>query len=306
MLDDATAGTALALGSAGALTVQAGSSGVAATRATGANAELGTAAGGSVVISSVGAVGTAANRVQFAAGQGNITVTVTGAGNAAYLDGVNVVSLGAITTNNGVVDVTTQAGAMTIGALVSTGGGTASFNTLGGDTINLNANVNTANGAISFLDPVVLGINSTLTATGGITFLSTVNALAAGVQSLDATGGPVSVTGPVGATTALSALTVSGTTVTVGSIGGAGAGVTGATSLTATTSMNLSGTTYRAHQQELHIGTRIHDHAERWRGGVVHFHGRCDQLRDGRGEAEQRVKHQRGKRRRGDIHPWGD
>ena len=69
-LDDGGAGTARGLGSAGALTVQAGSSGVAATRATGANAELDTAAGGSVVISSVGAVGTAANRVQFAAGQG--------------------------------------------------------------------------------------------------------------------------------------------------------------------------------------------------------------------------------------------
>jgi hypothetical protein len=242
-------GTALALGSAGALTVRAGTGGVTASAATGANAELGTAGGGSVVISSVGAVGTAANRVQFAAGQANVSVTVTGAGSGAYLNGVSILTLGAITTSNGVVNVTTQAGALTIGALVSTGGGAASFDTGGGATINLNANVATVNGAISFADPVVLGTDSTLTSTGGITFSSTVDALAAGAQFLNLIGGAVIVTGPVGAVTALSALTVSGTNVTVGSIGGAAEGVTGATGLTATTAMTLSGTTYRANAQ---------------------------------------------------------
>ena len=171
-LDDGGAGTALALGSAGTLTVRAGTGGVTATQATGANAELGTAGGGSVAISSAGAVGTVANRVQFAAGQGNVTVTVTNAGAAAYLDGVNVVSLGAVTTNNGVVNVTTQAGGMTIGAAVTTVGGAASFDTagVGANPINLNANVATAGGAISFADPVVVGINSTLTSAGGVSF----------------------------------------------------------------------------------------------------------------------------------------
>ena len=87
-----------------------------------------------------------------------------------------------------------------------------------------------------------------------IAFTSTIN----GAHNLTLTGGTsgnVTVSGAIGANTALSSLTATGNILTFGNIGGASPGVVGLTSLAAVGALNFSGTTYNVNSSSFTTGT---------------------------------------------------
>jgi len=128
------------------------------------------------------------------------TLTSTGAGNITFSSTVNgAFNLAVNTAGN-----TTFSGAVTTTSVTTDAGGTTLIN---GGTVATTA-------AQTYNDAVVLGANTTLTATT-VTFNGTVDAAAAGAQSLAITGNAIfgDAAGDfVGNTAALSSLSVSGTT----------------------------------------------------------------------------------------------
>ncbi len=128
------------------------------------------------------------------------TLTSTGAGNITFSSTVNGAFNLAVNTSGN----TTFSGAVTTTSVTTDAGGTT--------LINGGAVATTA--AQTYNDAVVLGANTTLTATT-VTFNGTVDAAAAGAQSLAITGNAIfgDAAGDfVGNTAALSSLSVSGTT----------------------------------------------------------------------------------------------
>jgi filamentous hemagglutinin family protein len=239
-LDDDGAGTALASGS-GNITVRGGTAGILATQLTGVQAEISTS--GTVTLTSAGAVGSGTNRIQFLAAQDDVNVTQAPGG--VYFNGLGVLTLNAIATNGGLVNVN-GAGTIVVGGAVNTTGLAGAGVTIDGTTTTLANNITTDAGTIQLNDAVTLGANVTLSAGSGLitlgnTTLSDGVLLTLGtggsggvtVASIAGTGGGAAsdvtfnVTGAVGVTgttgTDIGTLTVtnSGGTTFTGAVGGA-------------------------------------------------------------------------------------
>ncbi|MEW5758155.1 MAG: filamentous hemagglutinin N-terminal domain-containing protein [Candidatus Omnitrophota bacterium] len=177
-------------------------------------------------------------------------------------------TINAITFNDPITINSPSGGTITVNGQI-TGSGDASVTLDGsGATTVLNADIVTAGQAITISDNVQLDTNVTLDTTNGgtstgatINITGTVDSVLAETNSLtlDSTSGGgsgnVTITGAIGATTALSALTITAKSISLGSIGTAIAeGITGATSVTATTSIAFTGATYTANQQTYDAG----------------------------------------------------
>ena len=124
-------------------------------------------------------------------------------------------------------------------------GGSASLVLDSGGTTSLAKNVSTADGDITFSDPVSLTADVTVdsdsnddSTDGDITFTSTING--GQTLTLDASSGAVNLQGAVGGTTALASLTVSGSQIDLGTVA-----TTGAISVTGT-NIDLNGATYES------------------------------------------------------------
>ena len=262
-LDDDTGGTpsvALATGGAGAINLNAGATGILVTQTTSATvAELATT--GKITIATAGPVGTAANRLQFVANQDDVEIS---AGGAVYLDGINNLTLGAltygaVTTSDDLVSITTQLGDLVLSGPISTGAGNITLSPAG--TVYLNYPTGTGNiitqttANLNVTRPVILQENATIVQTTGnaintLTF-TTVNDEAANTNTLTITGNAsaVTVNGPIGASFPLNGLTITGGTINIANIGNSGTLAAGAVSVSVTAAttggVNLLGSWYR-------------------------------------------------------------
>ncbi len=261
-LDDDTGGTpsaALATGGAGAINLNAGATGILVTQTTSATvAELATT--GKITIATAGPVGTAANRVQFVANQDDVEIN---AGGAVYLDGINNLTLGAltygaVTTSDDLVSITTQAGDLVLSGPISTGTGNITLSPAG--TVYLNYPSGTGNiitqstANLTVTRPVILQENATIVQTTGnaantLTF-NAINDEAANANTLTITGNASAVTlnDPIGVSVPLSGLTITGNTVSLDDVGAVGtsAGAVSVSVTAATTGgVNLLGSWYR-------------------------------------------------------------
>lgn len=126
---------------------------------------------------------------------------------------------------------------------------TAGTVSIAAEAITLNATTVQAAGNITFSGPVSLGAaaNITVTSTGGnVRFAGTINDSAPASTLSVSSIGSIEIVGPVGGTTAIAGLTASANTIDLGAVGGANPGISGGLSITAGTSVNLTGTNYRA------------------------------------------------------------
>jgi hypothetical protein len=262
-LDDSS-GVALATGGAGNININAGLGGITAN-ATDTTAELSTS--GIITLNTTGAIGSSSNRVQFPTGQSNIVVTNAPGG--VWLDGIGNITLAAITTASTAttgLNVTTSAsnGTITLAGAVSTAGVTAGNGAItltpngtgaivldysAGTTISTNA------AAVSFNAPVYLEADATIltptTAGGAIAFSSTIDSYASTSHSLTVGAsashvGAVTISGTIGATTALSALTIYGGAISLVNIGASSsvAGVSGAVLINSSSTITSSMTNW--------------------------------------------------------------
>jgi sugar lactone lactonase YvrE len=164
VLDDQGAGPALD-GNGGNVTLTAGTGGIVAATANNGIAEIATA--GIVTLNTSGAVGSAANRVQFdgTASPSAVVIGNTNApGGGVYLDGLGNLTLGSVTTSNAALDVTARGNlVVTAGATVSAGTGTVS---LGAD-LKADGTGDDGSGALTIATGAT--VNSTNTGANGIT-----------------------------------------------------------------------------------------------------------------------------------------
>jgi len=189
-------------------------------------------------ITASGSAGVGAN--QNGGTGGTVAITSTGgnvAAGAITTSGGNAVAGVASGGNAGTITLDAAGGTPTItlaGNLSAVGG-----NQFGGGTSGSGANIRVKQDTLLNAATVTMdsrGGNAGVGTGGNIQFDGAINSTG-GARALVLTGGTgdVTVSGAMGATSALSALTVTGNDITVASIGGASAGVTGATVLTATT-----------------------------------------------------------------------
>ncbi len=240
VLDDEGSGTALSSGGTGNLTLMAGTGGITAAIATNAFAELSTA--GTITLTSGGAIGSATNRVQFPAGQSN--VTVTNAPGGVWFGGLGSLSLGAVTTNStgaSGLDVT-SAGLLTLAGAVSTSSGNITLNPAG-NGITTNGTIN--GNSLTITNGGTVSLNNTITVPNGFSSAGT---------SFDNTGATITTTNTAltinhsGAVTVDSALSAGNGAITITSTGGAvsiNASVTGGSGTVSVTS-NASTVTLNA------------------------------------------------------------
>ena len=154
--------------------------------------------------------------------------------------------------------VTTNGGNLTFlntGAVTGAPGNTANISgqwlQLPGSTgtVNLGGTISAA-GGFTIISPFSLVGDATLDASGGTGGVSIANTVdGAHSFTIIAGGGNVSITQPIGASTALSSFTINGNQVSLSNIGGISQGVTGTTSITATGAIQFTGTTYNAGAQ---------------------------------------------------------
>jgi filamentous hemagglutinin family protein len=213
--DDGTA-TAFATGGAGNVTVRTGTGGIVNAGVTdNTYAEISTT--GTITLTSAGAIGSSANRIEFADGQDD--VVVTNAPGGVYFSGIGSLAMGAITTGGGLLNVSANDN-ITVNGAINTGAGSVYLDS-DVTTIYLNNNISTSGADITFNDAVELGASAALSTGAGvggnINFQSTVDG--AYDLALDAGTGTTTFNAAVGNTTPIgdgagAALAIStGTTV---------------------------------------------------------------------------------------------
>ena len=209
VLDDQGTSTALATGGSGNITLVAGTGGITSSNATNGVAELSTS--GTISLTSAGSIGSAPNRIQFPAGQAN--VTVTNAPGGVWFGGLGALTLGAITTNStGApgLDVT-SAGLLTLAGAVSTSSGNITLDSAGNG---VTANNTITGNSLTITNGGAVDLNNTVTVPNGFSSAGT---------SFDNTGATITTTG--------TAITINHTgAVTVGASLSAGNGVITVTS----------------------------------------------------------------------------
>ncbi len=167
-----------------------------------------------------------------ASGLVNLTGNVTTNNGAITFN--NAVELGADATVNSGAAITTFAGTVDGGHLLSVTGGTVNFDAnVGSSTplsglsvagpVNLSGNVTTSGGAITFDNAVTLGANARVNSgSGTTTFGGTVD----GGNFLTVAGGTVTFDGNIGSTTPLGGLSASGAVNLFGNVTTAGGAIT--------------------------------------------------------------------------------
>ncbi len=145
-------------------------------------------------------------------------------------------------TNQGTVSESAPVTILVDGSFIQNGPGTIYVGTI------------TARQGFSFTGPVIIPLSATLdssTGPGSIIFNNTINGMA-GTESLilNASTANITISQPIGATTALGSFTATGGTITIQNIGTPLlAGVANSTTLTASNEVVFTGTTYNAHTQ---------------------------------------------------------
>ena len=151
LLDDAGTGTAL-VGGNSPISLTAGTQGIAANATSGTWAEISTT-GPAVTISTTGPVGTGSGRVEFAAdadtGQQVVGISTPGTG-GVYLGGLGALTLGAIATGNGPLDVVASGpGTLTTTAAIATSGGRVTLSSR--DALTMNGSLVSGAGTVALL-----------------------------------------------------------------------------------------------------------------------------------------------------------
>ncbi|MFH1980223.1 MAG: autotransporter-associated beta strand repeat-containing protein, partial [Pseudomonadota bacterium] len=204
ILNDGGSATALATGGAGTITLAAGTGGIGAASATNSNAELSSA--GTISMTSAGDIGSSTHRIQFVDGQTGVSATASTAGNDIYVNGLGALTLGAVSTNGGTLDIS-GAGAIGQSGVFSGTGSNLTMNGSGNLTLS-QANTFTGTTTIS-AGTVTLGAADTLAATSSVAVNGGSLAIGGNSESVAAvslTGG--SITGSGGTLTSASAFDV--------------------------------------------------------------------------------------------------
>jgi len=172
VLDDDAAGTpGIALnGNGGSISLTAGTGGIVAASNTNSIAEIATMA--AVTLDTTGGIGSSSTRIQFDGTATPSSVVIGAADQPAggvFLAGLGALDLGAVTTNNGGLDVT-AAGTLTIAGAIASGGGNVSLNAgANAFTDNAAATINAGSGTVTVTADAIAGIGAAVTANGGIT-----------------------------------------------------------------------------------------------------------------------------------------
>ncbi|MDA8411090.1 MAG: hypothetical protein M0001_11915 [Treponema sp.] len=246
--DDNATSTAFDATGAVSVNVNAGSGGITAVSATGSQAEIGTT--GSLTLNTTGAIGSTTNRLQFPAGQAQISVTKAPLG--AWFDGLGTLSFGAISTQStgsAGLDVTTQAsGNISLTGQVTTTTGDIALAPAGTLILSVaspTAILTSSSANWTIIGPVNLAANTLMTMSGGLAadkiwFKGTTSTIDSPTtaHSLSITAGGAAMAnqeqvvfdGAIGAANPLTTLTVDkATSISIANVGNSGTSLAGAT-----------------------------------------------------------------------------